>query len=290
MKKIVCIFLAVSLLACVAGCSGKTGKSQESVVKKTNEQLEGYTITQTSVKKADKYTEGGVSVEVCGFNYNDVDTALCLHIKNGADRPLRIVTANLSINGMMCTDSLFLEIPATSEKDGFLKISNEWFGRMQISTIADMEFVVKVFDENNNEIMQSPVLRVETDAPFFHQQDYDDSGVEIYNQNGIKLSARSLQKSALSEDMELVFYAENNTDHAISVMSYDVSVNGVAIEPLFVMSVGAGKKAVDTMVFYKKDLDALSISQMETVTAKFKAFNENLETAFETDSILVPIA
>ena len=90
--------------------------------------------------------------------------------------------------------------------------------------------------------------------------------------------------------MEIVFYAENNTDSAISIMSGNVSVNGKSIEPLFVMSVGAGKKAVDTMVFYDKDLKELEIGEIQTVEAKFKAFNENLETVFETDAVKVPIA
>ena len=47
---------------------------------------------------------------------------------------------------------------------------------------------------------------------------------------------------------------------------------------------------MDTMVFYDKDLKELEIGEIQTVEAKFKAFNENLETVFETDAVKVPIA
>ncbi len=289
MKKIICLLLAVLLTFTLASCGKFSKDKQESVVRKTAEQFSDYQIEQTSLKTAGSYEEGGVSAYVTGISYEDVVTKINLHIKNEADSPLRVMTANLSINGLMSTDSLFSEIPAKSEQDGFIEISNEWFGKMGIEKIAEAEFVVKVFDGGNNEIMQSDVIRVETDVPASFRQKYDSSGFEIYNGNGVKLSARSLSKSELSDDMELVFYAENNTDSAISIMSGDVSVNGTAIEPLFVMSVGAGKKAVDTMVFYDKDLKELNISEIQFVEAQFKAFNESLETVFETEPVKVPI-
>lgn len=290
MKKTICLLGMLLLSFALVSCGGAKKEKQETVVRKTAEQFAGYQMEQASLKKAGSYEEGGVSAVVTGLSYEDVVTKINLHIKNDTDSPLRVMTANLSINGLMSTDSLFSEIPARSEQDGFVEISNEWFGKMGIKKITEAEFVVKVFDSDNNEIMQSEVIRVETDAPASYKQNYDDSGFEIYNENGVKLSARSLQKSELSDNMEIVFYAENNTDSAISIMSGNVSVNGKSIEPLFVMSVGAGKKAVDTMVFYDKDLKELEIGEIQTVEAKFKAFNENLETVFETDAVKVPIA
>lgn len=290
MKKTICFILVCLLSLTLVSCGGSKEEKQESVVRKTAEQFEGYKIDEAALKNAGSYEEGGVSAVVTGISYEDVVTKINLHIKNETDSPLRVMTANLSVNGLMSTDSLFSEIQAQSEQDGFIEISNEWFGEMGIEKITEAEFVIKVFDSANDEIMQSDVIKVTTDAPSSYKQTYDDSGFEIYNENGVKLSARTLRKSKLSNDMEIVFYAENNTDSAISVMSSDVSINGTEMEPLFVMSVGAGKKAVDTMVFYDADLKENKIDQIQTVEAKFKAFNEKLETVFETESVKVPIS
>ncbi len=289
MRKMICFATALALSLLLVACGGQPA-GEESVVQKMTQQYDGFRLKTASLKNSDSYIEDGISVSVTDISYENVVTKIGFHLINETDTPVRVGTANFSINGFMCTDGLFCEVPANSEQTSALEISNEWFGKMQIAVIEDMEFVVKVYDIDNNEIKQSDILQFKTDAPFTYRQKYDDSGFEIYNGNGVKISARLLQKSAHSDDMELVFYAENDTDSAISVMSYDVLVNEIPIEPLFVISVGAGKKAVDTMVFYEKDLTQNNIERIEKVTARFKAFNERLETIFDTDLVNVPVA
>jgi len=288
MRKLACCVIALALSFLLAACGGQPA-GEESVVEKTAQQYDGFRPKDASLKISDSYKENGISVSVTDISYEDVVTKIDFHLINETDAPVRVGTANLSINGFMCTDNLFCEVPANSEQTGTLEISNEWFGKMQIEVIKDMEFVVKVYDIDNNEIQQSDILRFKTNAPFTYRQKYDDSGFEIYNENGVKISARILQKSAHSDDLELVFYAENNTESAISVMSYDVLVNNLPVEPLFVLSVAAGKKAVDTMLFYESDLKQNNIDHIETVTARFKAFNEKLETVFNTETVNIPI-
>ncbi len=289
MRKMICFATALVMTLLLVACGGQPA-GEESVVQKSTQQYDGFQLKNSSIKKADSYAEAGISVSVTDISYEDVVTKIGFYLKNETDTPVRVGTANFSINGFMCTDGLFCEVLANSEQTSTLEISNEWFGKMEIAVIEDMEFVVKVYDINNNEIKQSDILKVKTNAPFTYRQKYDDSGFEIYNENGVKISARLLQKSAHSNDLELVFYAENDTDSAISVMSYDVFVNEIPIEPLFVISVGAGKKAVDTMVFYEKDLTQNNIERIEKVTARFKAFNERLETVFDLEPVNVPVA
>ncbi len=289
MKKFLFCVAVFVTLATLSACGGKPAKSGESVVQKPAEQYADFRLKEATLKTADRYESEGIAVDITGISYEDVVTKVELCIKNETENTVRVVTANLSINEMMCTDSLFCEISPKSQQDAAIEISNEWFGKMDISVIKEMEFVIKVFDTDNNEIQKSGVLRCKTNAPFTYRQKYDDSGVEIYKSNGVKILARALQKSALSDDMELIFYVENNTDSAISIMSYDVSVNEIPVDPLFVMSVGAGKKAVDTMVFYDKELKQNNILGLETVVARFKAFNEQLETVFDTEPVKVPI-
>lgn len=290
MKKIVRITAIFLLVFIMTSCGAKKNEETEYAVRKKTEQQDVHEIRKSSITDADNYEEGGVSVSVTDISYEDVTTKINFEIKNESDGPLRIMTANFSVNGLMTTDSMLLEIPAKSCKDGFVEISNEWFYKMGIEVIKDIELVVKVFDSENHEIMQSNVMHIKTDAPWSYVQKFDDSGVVLYNENGVKLSVRTLHKSEYSNDYELVFYAENNTDSAISITSDVVSVNEKSLKPLFVMSLGANKKAVDTMVFYEEDLKLNEIDKISYVTAKFKAFNEQLEVIFETDILNVPVS
>lgn len=287
MKKwtFLCLILA---FVCLCSACGSTG-GEESVVKKEVKQEEGFRPKEAKLKEAEHVSQDGVSVSLVGISYEDVVTTLNLHVKNETEEERNVITANLSVNGIMSHDNMSVTVPAMSEADGTVSLSNSWLGEMQIEQIAEIEFMIKGFNSLHDEVFVSDTHTFYTDAPDSYKQTYDDSGFVVYHHNGFLLSARTLQKSELSNDMELVFYAENNTDDTICIMSQDVSVNGIPVKPLFVLTVGPNKKAVDTMVFYNQELQEKAIGDIQTVSASFKAFNEDLETVFETEILQVPI-
>ncbi len=284
-KKIMLFALTGVLMFSMCACGAK----EETVSIKDADIYSEYKIKETKITDKQDFSAENVSVAIGEITYEDVTTKINFRVKNDREHPVTVTTANLSINGLMSTDAMILTLSAGEEKDSYIQISNQWFGEMNIETIKEIEFVIKVYDERNDEIATSDVLHIETDAPWSYKQKYKEEGYVIYDEKGITLSVVEMKKSKLSNDKELVFYVENKTDKAISIMSSDVAVNGTPIEPLFVISVGAKKKAVDSMLFYEKDLNNLGMTEIKFVRAAFKAFDENLATVFETDIIEVPI-
>ena len=285
MLKKISLFALVGLLALsVCGCGAK----EESVSVKDTDVYSEYKIEEAKISEKQDFSAEGVSVTVGEITYEDVTTKINLKVKNDSEEAVTVTTANLSINGLMSTDAMIVTLEPDEEKDSYIQISNQWFGEMSIETIKEIEFIIKVYNEKDEEVAQSEILRIKTDAPWTYKQKYSEEGYVVYEKDGITLSVLEMKKSQLSNDMELVFYAENKTDKAISVMCSDVSIN--EITPLFVISVGAKKKAVDSMLFYEKDLTQLKITDIKFVRASFKAFDESLATVFETDIIEVPIA
>ncbi|MBQ3118737.1 MAG: hypothetical protein IJC10_03125 [Clostridia bacterium] len=284
-KKFVLIVLAGIITLSVCACGAK----EESVSVKESDIYSEYKIKETKIADKQEFSAENVSVTLGEISYENVTTKINMNIKNDREETVTVSTADLSINGLMSTEAMILTLSAGEEKDSYIQISNQWLGEMNIETIKNIEFLIKVYDEQNNEIAKSEVLRIKTDAPWTYKQKYRDDGYKIYDHKGITISVLEMKKSALSNDTELVLYAQNNTDKAISVMCSDVSVNGTPVEPLFVMSIGAKKKAVDSMLFYESDLEQLKITDVKIIRASFKAFNENLETVFETDIIEVPV-
>lgn len=287
-RSYICILLAAVCLLASCGSSADKGNG-ETVVRKETEQFEGYRPKETKVKKGEIFSKDGINVTLSDISYEDIVTNINLHVKNDMEEEVNVTTANLSINGLMCQDSWMKKVPAKGETDGTISISNGWLGEMEIEQIAKIEFVVKVYNSLGDEIFTSDMLKFQTDAPSSYQQKYNDGGYEIYNEKGVKLCARTLRKSALSDNMELVFYMENNTNSTITVMAKDVLVNDTPVRPLFVLTVGEKKKAVDTMVFYDMDLKENNITDIQTVTASFQGFNEDLETVFAVENIKVPL-
>ncbi len=294
MKKITYLCLLLTAVLAFSACGKKEipqAGTGETVVKKETKSPEGFKPENHEMKNNADFHKDGITVNVTGISYEEQETKINLIVKNDTEAPMIVMTTNFSVNGLMSTESFFSEIPAkTTKEDGAIAISNSWLGDMGITQITEAEFIVKVFDKDNNELFQSEVMTVKTDAPKSYEQDYDESGFVIYADKGIRLLARSLQKSALSNDMELVLYAENDTDSTVSIMTRDVTVNGVEIKPQFVMTVGPDKKAVDTMVFFDSDLKENAILNIESVNASFKAYNENLEVVFETEVLSIPLS
>ena len=284
-KKFVLIVLACIIGLSVCACGAK----EESVSVKESDIYSEYKIKESKIKDKQDFSEENVSVTVGEISYENVTTKINMHVKNGREETITVTTADLSVNDLMSTEAMILMLSAGEEKDSYIQISNQWFGEMNIETIENVEFLVKVYDVENNEIAKSEVLRIKTDAPWTYNQKYREDGYTIYDHKGITISVLEMKKSDMSNDTELVLYAQNITDKAISIMCSDVSVNGTPVEPLFVMSVGARKKAIDSMLFYESDLEKLKITDIKFIRASFKAFNENLETVFETDIIEVPV-
>lgn len=285
LRKIMLFVLTGVMTLSICACGAK----EESVSVKDADIYSEYKIEEAKISDKQDFSAENVSVTVGEITYEDVTTKINLKVKNDRDNTVTVTTANLSINGLMSTDAMIVTLEAGEEKDSYIQISNQWFGEMNIETIKEIEFIIKVYDEKNDEIAESDVLHIKTDAPWTYKQKYKEEGYVIYDEKGITLSVREMKKSQLSNDKELVFYAENKTDKAISIMCSDVSVNGTPIDPLFVISVGAKKKAVDSMLFYEKDLTEQEITDIKFVRASFRAFDENLATVFETDIIEVPI-
>lgn len=286
MKKISILFLAFILVFSASSCGIR---KEESVSVKETDTYSEFEIDTADIKKKDSFSEDGFSLSVADISYEDVVTKINLEIENNREEKITVATTDLSINDLMCNDAMIINMRPMSKNDAYIEISNEWLAKMNIKTISDIEFVVKVFDERSEEILKSDILKIKTDAPWTYRQKYENDGVEIYSAGKIKLFACGVEKSELSGDSELVFYVENKTKSTISIMSEEVSVNGKPIEPLFVMTVGSDKKCVDSMLFYEKDLKDAEINEIEKVEVKFKAFDESLKTVFETEIIEIPV-
>ncbi len=286
MNKVLILFLTIILIITSSSCGIK---QEESVSVKDTDLYGEYKINIAEIKEKNDFSRDGFSLTVSDISYEDVVTKINLKVKNNKEEEITVTITDLSINGLMCNDSVILKMRPMSKNDTCIEISNEWFNDVKITTIKDIEFVVKVFDEKNEEILKSDIIKIKTDAPWTYRQKYDKDGFLVYKENGISLFAREVKKSELSGDYELVFFAENKSKSTISIMSEDVLVNGKTIEPLFVMTVGEDKKCIDSMLFYEQDLKDAQIQEIKTVKASFKAFDESLKTVFETEVIEIPV-
>lgn len=286
MKKVVLIMLSCVIFLNITACTNKT-KNEETVLVKEN--LVDYRLNDARLINPINFTKDGVAVELNDILYEDLVTWLAFDIKNDTEKPIKVLTTDLSVNGIMCNDSMLVDVEPKAQKTTYLEISNEWFYGLGIEVIKEFEFNIRVLDETSNEIMSSEVLKANTDAPKKYVQKYDDSGNSLFNESGVVILSKDLTKSKLSDDFELGFYIENNTDSHVSIIASEVYVNEQIFEPTFIVSVGADKKAIDSMLFSKKDLNDKKIKEIKSLKASFKGIDKSSQILFETSLLEIPL-
>lgn len=285
-KKVILLLMSFVLVFAFVSC-GKNVKNEESVLIKENEGE--YLLNATPLSNEVIFDGNGVVVTLNSIIYDNVITKLSFNIKNNTEDSVKVLVTDLSINSLMSLETMTKGVDAKSETTGYVEISNEWFHNFDIEAIQDIGFVIRILDENSNEIARSNTLKATAEAPKTYIQQYNEDGFRLYDKGNIVFSAGELKKSKYSNDYELMFYVENNTDKGFSILAKDVLVNGVKISPTFVITVGENKKAVDSMLFLEKDLKSLNITEITSVTASFTAKDENSNTVFELLNVNVPI-
>lgn len=286
-KKAILILISVILLISCSACGNKINDEESVSIKEKNDSE--FKLNAVPLSKKLVFEKDGIKVTLDEILYEDVTTKIVYKIDNKTDKNVKILATDLAVNSIMCTDTLMTEVSSKTEKEAYIEISNEWFINLHISAIKDLEYVIRVLDEEENEILRSDILKANTNAPVSYSQQYSEDGFEIYKENGIVFLANELKNSKLSNDLELSFYVENNTNGQFSIVAQNVKINGKDIAPTFLITVGANKKAVDSMLFEKTKLTQIGVEEIKTIEASFKAFNDSLETVFETNSVQIPV-
>ena len=284
--------IALMLFACIMLVScGKNGETEisESVKKGGIEHTSKYRLEESETQNTVEFNDSGIRVLFTKLIYDDGVTRLAYSAQNSNDYPVTIVSDNISFNGMVCSDSLNIKLLKDGKQLGTFDVGNDWFSKMGIEKITDVEFTVTAFDENGSEITRSDLLSIKTDALGEYKQAYETHGTELFSGKNIKILSREIRKSDHSNDAELVLYVENNSKKTVTVVTSDVSVNDKEINATYISTLSPGKKSVDTLLLSENALKENEISEIKKVCANFKAYNDDFEIVFETGILNIPL-
>ncbi|MBR5424988.1 MAG: hypothetical protein IK106_00560 [Clostridiales bacterium] len=86
----------------------------------------------------------------------------------------------------------------------------------------------------------------------------------FYDKDGVKMSVLDYKYSS-SEDAELLFLFENNTEGGITIGTEDSQVNGIQVYLNVYSMLDPGEKTVYTTHVYKNDLEDAKITKVDTI-------------------------
>ncbi|MBQ0065278.1 MAG: hypothetical protein KBT48_05905 [Firmicutes bacterium] len=108
----------------------------------------------------------------------------------------------------------------------------------------------------------------------------------IYNSNGIKITAKSLDNGWLGTDLKLLI--ENNSGDSIIVQARNSSVNGYMIETMMSEEVTNGKKANTDLTFSKTEMEKSGIKEIANLEFSLVIINpDSFDNIAETDMIKI---
>lgn len=248
-----------------------------------------FRLNETSITNPVEFKHDGISVVLSDILYEDLVTWFSFNLENDTDNSVKVLVTDFSVNGIMYQGSMIESLDSRASKNAYFEISNEWFCNSLIETIKELEFTVRLQDSESFEFASSDVLHAFTNTPKKYVQKYNKDGETLYSDDAALIVFKGLEKSRMSDDTELSFYIENNTDLHFSVIANEIYINDTLFTPTFIVSVGGGKKATESVLLTKNELDDAKIEKITSVKVSFTAIDKNSNTVFKTELTEIPL-
>lgn len=273
MKKTVLILLLAALL--LAGCA-PAADMDETVPTVTEPVFD--TTGQPTIQPTVLYNKNSITVTAHEFGKLGDDYAVSIILTNDSDQNVGVGTRSLSVNGCMMSVSR-LECTANSgeKASGYLILDSIELLSAGIETVANMEFYLQFFALGEDDLYKSEMILLETSAAEQTVQPADDSGIEVYNEGGIRIVYQGFTVDG-SDNGYANFYLENNTDLTLTFTSDSAKVNGAPQDSYLWTDVRPGTAAIGAVEFY--DIATRGITGDEEVaTLNVTFYMTNLDTA-----------
>ena len=190
-------------------------------------------------------------------------------IENDTEEDVEVTVNSVSVNGYAISSYLFTDVSAGKKANDYISLSESDLEERGISVIADIELDFIVYKNDSWDLIcQSDMIRIETSAAVGFVYTYDESGVEAYNDNGVLIVTKGIDEDEFLGE-SVVVYIYNKNDAAVTVSARNVSVNGFMLDPIFSVSVPAGKHALQKLYFFDSDLEENEIEHLDDVEITF---------------------
>ena len=264
MRRLLPALLAGMLL--LAGCSSSEADAASVTSAETSyagaseaeQETQDVTLVETVL-----FDQDGIRITATGLSTDSLfGPELNLLVENDSAQNIVVQPNYCMVNGYMMDGLLSADVAAGKKANDTLDFLSNALARCGIETITDIELDLVVSDGDSWQTLYEtgPVI-LQTSAAGQYTQTYDDSGEEIYNQNGIRVVAKSVNDDLFG--MGIKFYLENNTDKAVIVNADNVSVNGYMMTDLFYSDLAPRSHAVDTLTLLGSELED---NHIDTIT------------------------
>lgn len=196
--------------------------------------------------------------------------ALKLNIENNSDKNVNVGCSALIVNDYMIMDLFASEVAAGKKTNENLNLFASQLKAAGIDNIGKIEMYLRLSDSDSYDtIYESDCITIETSEYANMDVTANDSGKEIYNDNGIRVVAKYVDEDSFW-GKSVLLYLENNRSDNVSISVDDMSINGYMVNPYFSSTVYAGKKAINDITLMSSDLESNGITSVDEIELAFE--------------------
>lgn len=276
MKKIATLLLVLVLTFSLAACGGETtidnNEPSGTSETKNNE------ISFTEVVAVDN---AECSIKITEIDPNNMwGFTLKAQIENkSADKTYMFSVESAAINGVQYDPLFASEVAAGKKSNENISFTSDELEKNGVGDYTDIELTFHVYD--SNDILADAVAKEtihiypygEDKAVKFVRQAQASDNVIIDNDNVTVVVIGYEDDEIWGYTVNL--YLLNKTDKDLMFTVDEASVNGYMADPLYATSVSAGKCAFSNMSWSDTTLEENSITDIEEIEFKFKAYDIN---------------
>ena len=209
-----------------------------------------------------------------------------LLLENNSDKDITIGCNALIVNDYMITDLFASSIAAGKKANETMYLSSQELEAAGINTVGKVEVYFHVFDSTSYEnIFDSDCVTIQTSEFSTMDTTPDDSGLELYNEGGIRIVGKTVDENSFW-GTAILLYIENTSGKNVGISVDDMSVNGFMMSPYFSTTVYNEKKAINDITLFSSDLEANGIESIDEVELKFHIYDAS---TYETITDSAPI-
>ena len=192
----------------------------------------------------------------------------------------------LIVNDYMIHDLFASEIAAGKKANETIYLSSSELKAAGIDTVGRIEIYFHGSDTATfDTLFEKEHAVIETSAVDEMDTKANDDGMELYNEDGIRIVGKTVDENSFW-GAAILLYIENDSGHDVGISVDDMSINGFMMTPYFSTQVYDGKKSLDDITLLSSELEENGIEAVEEVELKFHIYDlDSYETIADSDPI-----
>ena len=284
--KLLATVLCLSMFFAVAqGCGSSKKEDEKDIVTSentgnTNTSEDNESKATVTIEEQVLFEQDGIIVTAKEYVTDRIwGDGIKLLIENNSDKDVTVGCNALIVNNYMISDLLVSGVAAGKKANEVMYLSNTELEAAGIERVGQIEAYFHVYDTDTYEtLFDTECVTIQTSEFANMDTVADDTGVELYNADGIRIVGKTVDENSFW-GTAILLYCENNSGKNISISVDAMSINGFMMEPLFTTTVYDGKMALDDITIFAEDLVTNGIETIEDVELKFHIYDAN---TFET--------